>query len=119
MRVPVRSVSDDDLTFYNGDRSNFSLEEVNMLQHLTNGIDDMGQIEIARRYFMKHRCKQEEIVLVNERDFEIGIAAFFELKCGVDAAEPTAENENTFHFHMLALDFRSWLAIRRSTRHAV
>jgi hypothetical protein len=37
---------------------------------------------IARRYFMKHWCKKEEILLADERDFEIGVAAFFELERG-------------------------------------
>jgi hypothetical protein len=83
MRVLVESVGNDDLTFQDVDRSNFSFEEVNMSQHLPNGIDDVGQIEIARRYFMKHRCEQEEIVLADERNFEIGITAFFELERGV------------------------------------
>ena len=53
----------DDLTILDVNSSNFSFEEVNMSQHLTNGIDDMGQIEIACCYFVKHRGKQEEIVL--------------------------------------------------------
>ena len=34
-------------------------------------------------YFMKHRCKQEEIILADERDFEVGMVAFFELERGV------------------------------------
>jgi hypothetical protein len=57
MRVLVRSVGYDNFVFHNVDRSNFSFEEVNIAEHLPNGIDDVGQIKIARRYFMKHRCK--------------------------------------------------------------
>ena len=47
------------------------------------GLTILGQIEIARRNFVKHRGKQEEIILADERHFEIGIAASFELERGV------------------------------------
>jgi hypothetical protein len=43
----------------------------------------MGQIEIACRNFVKHRGKQEEIILADERHFEIWITAFLELERGV------------------------------------
>jgi hypothetical protein len=42
MGVLVESVSDDDLAIRDVNRPNLSLEEVNMAQHLTNGVNDMG-----------------------------------------------------------------------------
>jgi hypothetical protein len=80
MSVAVKTVRDDGTTLRQVDRLNLALKEPNVPQHLTDRIDDMRDIEVTCRYFMKHRREQEEVFLTNQRDFEIGIAALFELK---------------------------------------
>ena len=59
----------------------------------------MRYIEVTCRYFMKHRREQKEVFLANQRDFEIGITAFFELKRCVQSAETAAEDEDTIFHH--------------------
>ena len=51
-----------------------------MSQHFANRIDDMSQIQVTGRYLMQHRREKEKILLTDQRDFEIGIAALFELE---------------------------------------
>src|SRR5260221_8819293 len=99
MPVQVRSMGHDHLTFRNVNRLNFSLEELNTSQQLLDRIDDVGQIEITRRYFLKHRGKQKEIILSDKRDFEIAITPLFKLKCGVYPAKTTADNDDTVLFY--------------------
>ena len=82
----------------------------------------MGQIEVARSYLMQHRGKEEEIILTNERNFEIGIAQLFELKCGVQTAKATTENEDTVFFHrrlILCSEFSLAGRLICMTRHEV
>jgi hypothetical protein len=53
---------------------------------------------IGEGYFMKHRREQEEVFLTDQRDFEIGIAAFFELESRVQTTETAAEDEDASFF---------------------
>src|SRR6266436_4398681 len=99
MSVAVKPVRDDGTTLRQVDRLNFAFKESNVPQHLTDRVDDMGYIEVACRYFMKHRREQEEVFLTDQRDFEIGIAAFFELESRVQTTETAAEDEDASFFH--------------------
>ena len=55
MDVLVESVGYDNLMFRNINGPHFSFKEVHVSQQLPERIDDMGQIEIACRNFVKHR----------------------------------------------------------------
>jgi hypothetical protein len=48
---------------------------------------------------VKHWREEEEIFLTDQRDFEIGIMAFFELKRRVQTTEATAEDQDTSFCH--------------------
>jgi hypothetical protein len=108
MRVLVESMGDHNLAFAHVNRPNLSFEEVHMSQHLTDRVDDVGQIKVARRDLVKHRREQEEIVLTDQRDFKIKIPTLFKLQRGVQAAKATAEDDDTILFHVF-LVFRSGL----------
>jgi hypothetical protein len=48
--------------------------------HFADGINDVRQIQIARRDLMQHRREHKKKVLaIHNRDFESWIAAFLEL----------------------------------------
>jgi hypothetical protein len=99
MSVSVKSVRDHDSTLRQVDRPNLTFKESYVPQHLANRIDDMGYIEVACRYFVKHWREQEEIFLTDQCDFESGITAFLELKRRVETTETTAEDEDTSFCH--------------------
>ena len=46
-------------------------EEIHVAHHLANGIDDIGQIQIARRDLVQHRGEEEEVLAINKSHFEI------------------------------------------------
>ena len=72
------------------------------------GIDDVGQIEIARRDLVQHRREEEEVVATDERHLEVRELAFLEFQRGIKPAEAAAENENA--------SFVSHALIRRGER---
>jgi hypothetical protein len=75
---------------------NFPFEKVNMPQHLRNGIDDVGQIEIARRYLMKQRCKQEEVMWLMSVTSKSGARRFSNSSAAYKPPKPTTtDNEDT------------------------
>ena len=56
--------------------------------HLANGIDDVGQIQIARCDLVQHRGEEKEVLAVYDSHFESRIAALFKLQRGIKAAKP-------------------------------
>src|SRR6266571_8261468 len=73
-------------------------EEGHVTKHLSNGIDDVGQVQIARRDLVQHRSEEKEVLAVHNGHVEPRIAAFFKLQCGIKAAKSTAENEDASFF---------------------
>src|ERR1700739_1115948 len=78
------------------DRFHFSREEVDPLQEFSNGIDDICKIKIAGRDFMQHGGKQKEVVAVDQRNLDVGIAGqgIVEVNRRMQPGKATAENEN-------------------------
>jgi hypothetical protein len=79
------------------DRLHVADEDVRSLQQGANRADDVGDVEIAGGHLVEHRCKEEEVVVADERDFEIGRGAGepFQVQRGVHAAESTTEHHDT------------------------
>jgi hypothetical protein len=56
------------------DEFNFAGKKVSPLQELSDRIHDIREIKIAGRYFVQHRSEQKEIVAIDQRDLDVGIA---------------------------------------------
>src|SRR5689334_19729516 len=101
VRVPVEPVSYSHPPVDDIDTLDIADKKADMTQHLADGIDDIGQVEIARCDLVQHRSEKEEILPANECNFEVGQLAFFELKGGVKSAKAATENKDTsFVWHM-------------------
>src|SRR6516225_2258562 len=76
----------------------FASEEVHPLEHLAHGIDDGGEVEVARRHLVQHGREQEKVLPVDERHLDIRIASqrFLLLHGGVQTGESTAQNQDAF-----------------------
>ena len=95
-----------------------TLKELNTFKKLADRIDDVRHVQIAGRDLVKHGRKEEEIVVIDERDLDVRIPSDgpFHLKCGVQTAKATAKNDNPFLHNsatsqkilMAPLAFRSW-----------
>src|SRR6266481_2021265 len=73
-------------------------EEGHVTKHLSNGIDDVGQVQIARSDLVQHRSEEKEVLAVHNGHVEPWIATFFKLQRGIKAAKSTAENEEASFF---------------------
>src|SRR5215469_7203931 len=78
------------------DRFDFSSEEIDSLQELSHGIDDIREIEITGCDLVQHRRKQKKVVAVHERDLYLGIACqrVIEVNRRLQPGETAAENQN-------------------------
>jgi Bacterial regulatory helix-turn-helix protein, lysR family len=63
-------------------------------KHLSNRIDDVGQVQIAGRDLVQHRREEKEVFPVHYGHVESRIAAFFKLQRGIKAAKSAAENQD-------------------------
>ena len=95
VRMPIEAVRDNDLFFVDVDLVHVATEKIHVTNHFADGIHDIGQIQIAGRDLMQHRCKQEEVLAIHDYDFEARIPALLELQRSVKSAEAAAKNEDT------------------------
>src|SRR5215467_13591633 len=61
-----------------------------------NGVDDVLNFDTAGNHFGQHRLKDEVVFAVDESDLDFAPAPeyLFQIHCGVDAAEASAENDD-------------------------
>src|SRR5262245_5222884 len=75
-----------------------ALKKLHMLQQLSDRIHDVRHVQVRRSHFVKHRCKEEKIVSIDQSDFNIRIASdqslYFER--GVQPTEAASKNYNAF-----------------------
>ena len=93
-------------------------EKIHAADHLANWINNVGQIQIARRDLMQHRSKEKKVLAINERDFKARIIALLEFQRGIKSAEAAAENEDTrlvCHFRLVEQVLESLQKSERST----
>src|SRR5215471_8316512 len=95
VRVPIETVRDNDLFFVNVDLVHIAAEKVHAANHFADRIDDVGQIQIARRNFMQHWREQKKVLAIYDSDLETWVPAFFKLQRRIQPAETAAENQNT------------------------
>src|SRR5919108_1858940 len=74
-------------------------KESHVAEQLPDRVDDVCQIEVARRDLVKHRGEEEEVVAIDERDSHARVAADepVELSRGCDTGESATEDDNTSH----------------------
>jgi hypothetical protein len=95
VRVPIETMRHHDLFFVDVDLVHVATEEIHVSNHLADGIDDVRQIQVARRDLVQHRRKQEKVLAIYDRDFEARIPAFLKLQRRIKPAEASAKNEDT------------------------
>src|SRR5262249_2422713 len=93
--VAIKSMRNSDAFAFEVDFVDIAAEKVDMPDHFANRINDVGQIQIAGRDLVQHRCKQKEVFPVNNRHLETRVFASFKVEDGVKAAESAPENEHT------------------------
>src|SRR5271157_5190728 len=74
------------------DPFHFTREKVHAAQHPANGVDDGGEVKVARGYLVQHRGEEKEILPIYE--------GHLELQGSIETRETTAENQD-----LLALIF--------------
>jgi len=94
----VKSVRDGHDLPFKIDRFHFSREEIDSLEELSHGIDDICEIEITGCDFVQHRCKQKEVVAANEANLHCAVwrQQFLEINRSINSTETTAENDDSF-----------------------
>ena len=97
--VPMRQ---SDSFMHEIDGFDVTMKKRHATQQLSDRANDIGDIEVARGDFVQHRGEEEIVVTVDEGDVQVGSPRkrSFEFQRGIHAAEPTAQNQN------------SWLPIR-------
>src|ERR1700747_918498 len=93
-------------------------EKIHAADHLANGINDVGQIQIARRDLVQHRSKEKKVLAINDRDFKARIIALLEFQRGIKSAKAAAENEDTrlvCHFRLVEQVLKSLQKSERRT----
>src|SRR5436305_14911600 len=76
------------------DLVHIAAKKVYMTKHLTNGVNNVRQVQIARGDLVQHWGEQKKILPVYNSHFEPRIAAFFKLQRGIKTAKSTAEKED-------------------------
>ena len=94
--VPVGPVRDLDHTPLERDSSNLALKKTDAPQQLSDGVHDVGEVDVARGHLVEHGCKQEEVVRVDQSDVNVIDAAEALLECEgrVEASEPAAQDHD-------------------------
>src|SRR6516162_6662213 len=111
MSVVVEPVRNNDPTPGQVDGLNITLKKPDVSQQFANRIYDVREIEVTGCHFMKHRREKEKIFLTDQCDFEIGIAALFELERRVETAEAATKDEDASLFHGVARLLRSGVGL--------
>src|SRR5437899_2346718 len=98
--VMIRTVSYFDSLLVQVNPLHVTLKELNTFKELPDWIDDMCHVQVACGNLVQHRCEKEEIVVIDQRDFHVGIACngALNFECGIEAAKTAAQNDNAF-FH--------------------
>ena len=93
------------------DLLHFAIEELHVLQQLSDRIDDVGHVEITRRDFMQHWREQRMVLAIDNRDTNTGIAGYglFQAQRGVKSAESRTKYQDSlsreFHFDVRSYSF--------------
>ena len=98
VRAQQRAVHDAHLLLREIDRLDVGDPHPGVAQHLPQRLDDIGVVHVAPGDFVEHRREKHEILLGDQHDFDVRIAAqpLFEMQRRVGAGETAAENQDAF-----------------------
>jgi hypothetical protein len=114
----MEAVRNHNLLALDVDLVHVATEKIHAADHLANWINDVGEIQIARRDLVQHRSKEKKVLAINDRDFKARIIALLEFQRGIKSAEAAAENENArlvCHFSLVEQVVKSLQKSERST----
>src|SRR5262249_50482841 len=92
--MPIKSMRDDNLFFVDVDLVDISTEKIHAADHFSDRIDDVGQVQIARRDLVQHRSEEKKVLTINDSDFEARIVTLLELQRSIKPAETATENKH-------------------------
>src|SRR5215470_14228250 len=95
VRVSMEAMRNHHLLALDIDLVHVATEKIHAADHFSDGVDDVGQIQIARRDLVQHRSKEKKVLAINHRDFKTRIVALLEFQSGIKSAEAAAENKDT------------------------
>src|SRR5215831_11552489 len=94
VRVPIESMRDNNLFFPGVDLVHVAAEKVHAANHFADRINDVGQIQIARRDFVQHWREQEKVLAIYDRHFKPRIVALLEFQRSIKSAKAATENKH-------------------------
>src|SRR3954465_6946931 len=96
MGVTIESMAHYDAPGVQIDVLHLPLKERDILQKLANGVHDIREVEVAGCNLVQHRGEQEEILFIDQRDFDVWTSgeALLKFECRVKARESAAHNDD-------------------------
>src|SRR5260370_4215449 len=94
----IEAVRHDDSALFQIDALNIARKEIDVTQHLAHRINNVCNVEIARRDLVQHRRKKKEVVAVYERYRDVGMFPALKLQRSIKTGETTTENEHAGFF---------------------
>src|SRR5438552_19202409 len=102
VRVPIKAMRNNDLLFVDIDLAHIAAEKIHAANHFTDRINDVRQIQIARRDLVQHWREKEKVFAIDNRDLKARISALLKLQGRIKPTEAAAENKDTgFVWHMM------------------
>src|SRR5436190_13051388 len=95
VRVPIKSMRNNDLFFIDVDLVHVTAEKIHAANHFADRINDVRQIQIARRDLVQHWREKEKVFAIDNCDLKARISALLKLQGRVKPTEAAAENKNT------------------------
>src|SRR5207247_9825061 len=94
VRVPIKSMRNNDLFFVDVDLVHVTAEKIHAANHFADRINDVRQIQIARRDLVQHWGEKEKVFAIDNCDLKARTSALLKFKRRVKPAEPAARNED-------------------------
>src|SRR5437870_11753525 len=95
VRVPIKAMLNNDLFFVDIDLAHIAAEKIHAANHFTDRINDVRQIQVARRDLVQHWREKEKVFAIDNRDLKARISALLKLQGRIKPTEAAAENKDT------------------------
>src|SRR6266481_2514725 len=97
-RVVAVTARDQDPLVWQVNLVHVTHQYLDLMEQLPKGIYDIRDLQVARCDLVKHRCEQEKVVATNQANLHCAFSRqqFLEMNGGINPAETTAENDNSF-----------------------
>src|SRR5881392_1669941 len=100
VRVPIKSMRNNDLFFIDVDLVHVTAEKIHAANHFADRINDVRQIQIARRDLVQHWREKEKVFAIDNGDLKARISALLKLQGRIKPTEAAAENKDMgFVYH--------------------